>query len=328
MLTEVGYGTIRPSRDKYLPDWGDKVMNTKSEGGRGFRQYCMLNSCTVKGLQSIAEYNGFTNEWVRETALFNDSTSMEQKRFISFKLYAKFRNKRDHHIDVMEGGHRKVGNVQANFCSPLDPERGCFSKPTSYTVAQFRQVGMIPAQGIQNSDIIGAYNSVIKDGSNSSGFFYATAMVAVRYLKNPDISMPVFLDACCTYSEALAREKRNSATKDPFVELAIHASHFMRSMTDEALLNRPCLKKFAYKAQNKFPGVVAEGKLTKTLSWKDDTAKIEQEIPLTEFLYSSTCHDYCQDPFDEDNKQRFMQELEVPIMVDNGTPTTEVWEAD
>ena len=150
MLTEVGYSTIRPSMDKYPPDWGDKVMNTESEGGRGFRQYCMLNSCTVKILQSIAEYNGFTDEWVRETALFNDSTSMEQKRFISFKLYAKFRNRLDHHIDVMEGGHRKVGNVQANFCSPLDPERGCFSKPTSYTVAQFRQVGMIPAQGIQN----------------------------------------------------------------------------------------------------------------------------------------------------------------------------------
>ena len=172
------------------------MMTAQSDGGRGFREYCKLNSCTEEGLQSIAKYNSFTDAWVKETKLFDNNTSMEQKRFISFKLYAKFRNKRDHHIDIMEGGHRKVGIIQANFCSPLDPERGCFSKPTSYTVAQFRQGGMMPAEGILNSDIIGAYNKVIKEGSNSSGFFYATAMVTVRYVKNPDISVPKFLETC------------------------------------------------------------------------------------------------------------------------------------
>ena len=85
-------------------------------------------------------------------------------------------------------------------------------------------------------------------------------------------------------------------------------------------------QRVSYKAENKFPGAVAQTKLTKTLSWKEDRDKIAVEIPLTDFLYSRTFENYCQDPFDEDNKQHFMQELEVPIMVDNGTSTTEQWE--
>ena len=99
-------------------------------------------------------------------------------------------------------------------------------------------------------------------------------------------------------------------------------------MSDNALLNRPCLTKFSYTAENKFPGVVGEKKLTKTLSWKEDRAKIAEQIPLTDFLYSTTFEDYCQDPFDEDNRRQFMQELEVPIMVNNGTSPTDLWKAD
>ena len=326
MLTDVGYGTIRPPKDKCTSSWGDEVMNDEIDEKKGFREYCMLNSCTDDGLHAIANYNKFLTEWAQEVALFDEDTSLAQKRFISFKLYAKYRKRRSYHLDPMEGGHRKVGNIQANFCSPLDPERGCFSKPTSYTLAQFRQVGMIPAAGIQTSDITGAYNIALKEGSKSSGFFHATASVAVRYLINPEIHVPLYLDSCRIGSEALAREKRNSATKDPFVEIAIYASKFMGSMSDDALLYRPCLKKFSYRAENKFPGVVAKTKLSKTLTWKDDRGKIAEDIPLTDFLYSRTFENYCQDPFDEDNKQHFMQELEVPIMVDNDTSTTEQWE--
>jgi len=182
-------------------------MNAKEDGGKGFREYCMLNSCTDDGLRAIANYNNFTKEWYKEVRLFDENTSLAQKRFISFKLYAKWRKRRVYHLDQMEGGHRKVGNIQANFCLPLDPERGCFSKPTSYTLAQFRQVGLMPAPDIQSSDITGAYNIALKDGSNSSGFFYSSTAVLVRYLKNLDIPVPLFLESCRICSEALAREK-------------------------------------------------------------------------------------------------------------------------
>ena len=110
-------------------------------------------------------------------------------------------------------------------------------------------------------------------------------MVVVRYLRNPDIPVPLYLESCCIASKVLAREKQDSANKNPFVEIAIYTSKFMRSMSDNALLNCPCLAKISYTAENKFPGVVAEKKFTKTLSWKADRAKIAEQIPLTNFLY-------------------------------------------
>ena len=104
------------------------------------------------------------------------------------------------------------------------------------------------------------YNTAIKNGSSSEGFFSGTTTVTVRYLNTREVAVPAFLDACRIYSEALGRGKRNSASKDPFVELVMCASKFMRGMSDEALIQRPCLKKFVYKAQNKFPALVAEKK--------------------------------------------------------------------
>ncbi len=65
---------------------------------------------------------------------------------------------------------------------------------------------MIPAKGVLTSHIIVAYNIALKDGSSLSGFFYDIASVGVRYLNNPDIPVPEFLNACRIYSEALARE--------------------------------------------------------------------------------------------------------------------------
>ena len=328
MLTEKGYGTIRPPSSDWNPKWGDDVLDAVTDSKISYRQYCKLNSCTDDGLQTIAEYNNFAIEWEEEKDLFEENTSMAQKRFISIKLYAKYRHKRTYHLDQMEGGHRKVGNFQANFCAQLDAERGCISDILTYTPAHFKQAGLIPAAGIKTSDIIGSYNTAIKSGSSSEGFFSGITTVTVRYLNTTEVAVPAFLDACRIFSDALGREKRNSASKDPFVELAMCASKFMTGMSDEALIQRPCLKKFVYKAQNKFPALVAEKKLTKELSWKEDTARIKALIPLTDFHYSSTFLRYCRDPFDEDNKNSFMQELEVPCMVNVGTNTSKQWEAN
>ena len=60
------------------------------------------------------------------------------------------------------------------------------------------------------------------------------------------------------------------------------------------------------------------------MTWKENRNQIASQIPLTDFLYSTTFENYCKDPFDEENKQQFFQELKSPIMVNNRTK----WEGD
>ena len=80
-------------------------MNPKNDGGMGFCQYCMLNSCTDEELEAIAKYNNFDTEWNEEVELFDEETSLAQKRFINFNLYAKYGKRRSYQLDQMEGGH-------------------------------------------------------------------------------------------------------------------------------------------------------------------------------------------------------------------------------
>ena len=105
LITDVGYGTIRPPNDEFKEGWGDVVMSPIGEGGKDFREYCMLKSCTDKGLEAIAKYNKFDREWNDERELFDGETSLAQKRFINFKLYTKYRTRRSYQLDQMEGGH-------------------------------------------------------------------------------------------------------------------------------------------------------------------------------------------------------------------------------
>ena len=63
-LTKVGYGTLRPPvNDSYSPDWGEKVFEEDDAGDLSFEKYCTLNLCTDEGLDSIAAYNKFSDEW-------------------------------------------------------------------------------------------------------------------------------------------------------------------------------------------------------------------------------------------------------------------------
>ena len=55
---------------------------------------------------------------------------------------------------------------------------------------------------------------------------------------------------------------------------------------------------------------------------------IKTLIPLTDFLYTEIFLRYCQDPFDENNNDRFMQELEVPCVGNIGSNTSQVFEAN
>ena len=108
MLTDVGYGIIRPSKEHCTPDWGDTVLNAKNEGGKGFQDYCNFSSCTYERLEAISKYNNYAKEWKAETALFTECTSLATKCFIAFKLYDKLCKRRAYHLDQLEGGHCKV----------------------------------------------------------------------------------------------------------------------------------------------------------------------------------------------------------------------------
>ena len=122
----------------------------------------MINSCTDVGLQDIAKFNGCEHEWVDIKKTFNDSTSMASKRFLSIKLYAKYRSKRKYHLDPIEGGHRKAAVFQASFCAQLNPEDGSISNCLTYTPDDFRIANLTPDESITVKDIMGSYHSVIK----------------------------------------------------------------------------------------------------------------------------------------------------------------------
>ena len=145
---------------------------------------------------------------------------MAEKRFKSIMLFAKHRGKRKLHLDPWEGGHRRAGMFQANFCSQLDPEDGYISDLMTYTPEHFRTATLTPNENVTAEDIIGAYNSAIEHGSKNKGFFSRKSTVHVKYLINKDSSVPKFVEACQMCSESIGREKRNSASKDVFVKIA------------------------------------------------------------------------------------------------------------
>ena len=109
-----GWGTIRPVEEKET--WGDIVFRSIDEGGDGYGDYLSINSFTDDGLDKIAAYNKYSDEWAEEKLQFTNDTHMMQKRFVNFKLYAKYSNRRCYHLDPIKGGHRRKGNIQAIFC--------------------------------------------------------------------------------------------------------------------------------------------------------------------------------------------------------------------
>ena len=316
-LTTVGWGTLRPPNDdSYSEDWGVRILESNTKEGMSFEQYCVLNSCTEDGLNDIAKYNDYQEEWNKTKQTFNDNTSMAEKRFVLIKLHAKHRNKRKYHLDPIEGGHRRAGIFQANFCAQLNPEDGSISGCLTYTPGHFRNSRMTPKEGITTEHILGAYISKIDQGSKSEGFFAGKTLVHVKYLSNKDVSVPKLLRACQICSEGIGREKRNSASKDVFVELAKCTDEFLRQMSDNALRNRPCLGKFAYPSANKFPKTTISKELPVNFDWKTDRKKIESNMRLASFLYTDICENYCKSPFAEENYANFMNELEVPRLLD------------
>ncbi len=43
MMSEVGYGTISPPKNKTDSGWENKAFDDVTQNGHGFCKYCMLN---------------------------------------------------------------------------------------------------------------------------------------------------------------------------------------------------------------------------------------------------------------------------------------------
>ena len=302
-----GYGTIRPPiEDK---SWG---LNALSDG---YKAYVQINSFTDAGLDQIAVYNNYQEEWNAEKALFTTDTHISQKRFVCFKLYAKFRRNRKYHLEPVEGGHRRIANVQATFCAKFDFNRGCLQDTTSLTVEHFTKSGLVLKDAsVTTNQILSAYLTMVDEATQNEGFFSEIDTVLARYMTSWDITVPDFLRACRTASDMHSRQKRQSATKDPLVEIGHHASTYMLSMSVKALTNGPDLGHISYKGHNKFPAKKGVGDLSDSLNWNDDRRELSNMLPLTDMLYRDPFENYCRDPFSTLNRQQFLNEFKSPSL--------------
>ena len=180
---------------------------------------------------------------------------------------------------------------------------------------------MIPKEDITKTHITGAYATQINKGTNEEGFFVEKTIVNVKYLSNKNVPVPALLKACQICSESIGREKRNSATKDVFVEIAKCTDKFLRGMTDDALIGNPALGKFEYPSANKFPKTITSAKDvpagTGDLDWKTDRGRICKELENVSILSTDIFVKYAQDPFNQMNYSDFMKELEVPRLKKN-----------
>ena len=82
-LTKVGYGTLcPPHNDSYPEEWGEQVLKEEQEEEISFKDYCMLSSCTDDGLDSIAVYEKFSDEWDKKKESFDGDVSMAYKHVV------------------------------------------------------------------------------------------------------------------------------------------------------------------------------------------------------------------------------------------------------
>ena len=200
---------------------------------------------------------------------------MMQKRFVNFKLYAKYRNRRRYHLDPIEGGHRRIGIILASFCAKFDFNRGSLKDTGSLKVHHFTEAGLtLKDDGIDpktmSDQILSAYLAVVDDAVIGEGFFSQTDSVEAIYMNKWHIAVSEFLSSCRTFSDMHSRTKIQSARKDPFVELAKHATDYMMSMLDVNLEHDPDLSHVTYLGQNKFPAKKAKKEIPDHLRWNGD----------------------------------------------------------
>ena len=125
-------------------------------------------------------------------------------------LYAAWRKRRCYCLDPIEGGHQKVGIIQASFCTQYNFERGSITNPTSLEPQNFEDSGLFPKDPeMKRSEIQNRipHFQLVEDSENNSGFFCESQTVRVRFLKTWNIDVPSFLCSCCTVSSMHSRAK-------------------------------------------------------------------------------------------------------------------------
>lgn len=285
-------------------------------------------SFTNEGLDEIARYNGYAEDWEIEKKVFEKGCRQAMGLFLAlcqepFKAESLF--------DPFEGGHQKVTNIQATFCAAYDFERTSITDPTSLTVQHFQNYGLHPKNTETKSfttrkQMMRNYYKMAKKAENNKGFFCQSQTVRVRYLKSFTISVKDFLESCRRVSNMCSRRKCQSATKDPFVEIATHVHEYMMSVNSNALANSPDLSHIAYPDAGKFPATVPKKDLLNVnCNWKSDKQELNEIFPLTSVLYEEKYIEYVKDPFSKEKERRILELFESPRLMkdDDGKHTTD-----
>ena len=134
-------------------------------------------------------------------------------RFVNFKLYAKYRNRRRYHLDPIEGGHRRIGIILASFCAKFDFNQGSLKDTGSLKVHHFTEAGLALKEGgidpkTMSDQILAAYLTVVDDAEAGEGFFSQTDSVKAIYMNKWDTPVPRLLLACSVVSDMHSRTKQ------------------------------------------------------------------------------------------------------------------------
>ena len=92
----------------------------------------------------MAKYNKYVDEWKVISKKFTQDTAMVYKKWADFNLYVDQCEKCTYHLDPTKGGHRRLGIYQADFCSPVHPEKATIAKPHMFTVKDFIDADLVP----------------------------------------------------------------------------------------------------------------------------------------------------------------------------------------
>jgi hypothetical protein len=125
---ETGYCTVRP-----LSDAGALTTG-------GFQDYCKIDAHTDAGLAKIAKYNKYVKEWNDVSKTVTNDTPMVAKIWKAFNLYVDNRDKRLYHLELKEGGHRRLVIIQAELYSPVHPLTASVSKPQLFRKLDFKKL--------------------------------------------------------------------------------------------------------------------------------------------------------------------------------------------
>ena len=175
MLPDVegGFGAVRPVRKR------DKHWRMKALEDGCYTEYCAINANTDAGLEEVAKYNNYVDEWKVISEKFTQDTAMVYKKWDAFNLYVDQCEKRTYHLDPTKGGHRRLGTYKADFCSPVHPEKAKIARTHMFTVKYFIDADLPPTvQGVTPKNLIATQMNII-EGDLYSNFYREQTRVKV-----------------------------------------------------------------------------------------------------------------------------------------------------